>query len=104
MHTLNEVTEEVRRQVIRDYGNRSFEDICRMFIMGLTEEAGEVAGLEKRKIRNFSKDKSRCTPEKYLEELGDVLWYLTACCISNGFTLEDIWKHNVEKLEERYGG
>lgn len=68
-------------------------------VMGLNEEAGEVAGLACRECY-----KSIPMPEyKWLEELGDVLWYLVAAAIAKGFTLEDLWSYNVEKLEGRYG-
>lgn len=68
-------------------------------VMGLNEEAGEVAGLACRECY-----KEIGMPKyKWLEELGDVLWYLTAAAIAKGFTLEDLWQYNVEKLEGRYG-
>ena len=41
-------------------------------------------------------------PELMKEELGDVLWYLTAATLARGLTLEELWQYNVEKLEGRY--
>lgn len=68
-------------------------------VMGLNEEAGEVAGLACRECY-----KHIVMPRyKWLEELGDVLWYLTAAALAKGMTLEDLWRYNVEKLEGRYG-
>lgn len=68
-------------------------------VMGLNEEAGEVAGLACRECY-----KTIAMPRyKWLEELGDVLWYLTAATLAKGMTLEDLWRYNVEKLEGRYG-
>lgn len=68
-------------------------------VMGLNEEAGEVAGLACRECY-----KAIGMPRyKWLEELGDVLWYLTAATMSKGLTLEELWQYNVEKLEGRYG-
>ena len=66
-------------------------------VIGLNEEAGEVAGLLKKHVY---RNKTR-TDEQWIDELGDVLWYLTAAAVIKGFTLEDIWQHNVEKLEAR---
>ena len=66
-------------------------------VIGLNEEAGEVAGLLKKHVY---RNKTR-TDEQWIDELGDVLWYLTAVTVIKGFTLEDIWQHNVEKLEAR---
>ena len=68
-------------------------------IMGLNEEAGEVAGLACRECYKHI----RMPKDKWLEELGDVLWYLTAAVISKGMTLEEIFNYNLEKLEKRYG-
>lgn len=68
-------------------------------VMGLNEEAGEVAGLACRECY-----KDIAMPRyKWLEELGDVLWYLTAATLAKGMTLEELWRYNVEKLEGRYG-
>ena len=68
-------------------------------VTGLNEEAGEVAGLLCREVY-----KKADMPEyKWLEELGDVLWYLTAATLARGLSLEQLWQYNVEKLEGRYG-
>lgn len=66
-------------------------------VIGLNEEAGEVAGLLKKQV---FRGKTR-TDEQWMDELGDVLWYLTAITVIKGFTLEDIWQHNVAKLKAR---
>lgn len=103
MITLAEVQDEVDRQLWRDYADRSFAETKLMLHLGLAEEAGEVAGLMKRVLRNFPKDQERATKENFIDEMGDVLWYLAACCISHEVTLEDVWEHNIKKLKERYG-
>jgi NTP pyrophosphatase (non-canonical NTP hydrolase) len=95
--------EEVTRQIRRDYANRPFEEVRLMLHLGLAEEAGEVAGLMKRVLRNFPKDRVATTKENFINEMGDVLWYLLACCASHNTTLEEVWEHNVKKLKERYG-
>nr|DAM75430.1 MAG TPA: NTP-PPase-like protein [Caudoviricetes sp.] len=67
--------------------------------LGLAEEAGEVAGLATRELwKQIPQD-----PDHWLEELGDVLWYLTAAAACRGYTLEDLYNYNVKKLEDRYG-
>lgn len=103
MSTLAEVQDEISRQIQRDYGNKDYNYRCILCVMGLTEEAGEVAGLMKRVIRGTPKDIERATLEAFMEELGDVLWYLVACCESQGISLEDVWLYNIQKLKERYG-
>ena len=68
------------------------------------EEAGEVSGLVKRTLRNFEKDKSAQNIDRWVEELGDVLWYVTAVASIMEIPLEYIWEQNCKKLEARYGG
>ena len=103
MTTLAEIQKEVAKQVARDYGSEITIQLRTNIALGLAEEAGEVAGLMKRVLRNFPKDRVRATKETFIEEMGDVLWYLTACCEVQGTNLEEIWEYNKQKLEERYG-
>ena len=103
MATLKDVHEDVARQFERDFGDRHINEMRYMCALGLAEESGEVAGIMKRAIRNNSRDKGVVTREHTIEELGDVLWYLTACCIINGTTLDEVYSANVAKLKERYG-
>lgn len=103
MVTLNDVQNEVTRQLIRDYGNEITPTLQANVMFGLAEEAGEVVGLMKRVLRNFPKDKARATKENFIDEMGDVLWYLAACCETQGTSLEEIWRHNICKLQSRYG-
>ena len=103
MVTLADVQNEVNRQIVRDYGERNAQHVSTCMILGLAEEAGEVAGLSKRVFRDFPKDRIRATQENFIDEMGDVLWYLAACCATQGTSLEEIWQHNVEKLKARYG-
>lgn len=103
MATLTDVQKEVTRQLARDYSEQPLKDLAACVFFGLAEEAGEVAGLAKRVIRGFPKDFERTTSENFIEEMGDVLWYLAACCAVKGTSLEEIWEYNIKKLRERYG-
>ena len=68
--------------------------------LGLNGEAGEVADQVKKAIRNDGhiNDERR---EKIIEELGDVLWYLTRIAIEFDASMADIAVNNVEKLQNR---
>ena len=103
MVTLAEIQDEVERQLIRDFSDSTISTMRNMLFLGLAEEAGEVAGLVKRVLRDFPQDRVRATKEHFTEELGDVLWYLTACCIISEVPLEEVWEYNIKKLRERYG-
>ena len=70
-------------------------------ILGLTNEAGEVAG----KLKKIYRDKDGLiSPTDVLEiakELGDVLWYLTCTAYDLEISLEDIAIMNIDKLADR---
>jgi NTP pyrophosphatase (non-canonical NTP hydrolase) len=69
--------------------------------LGLTNEAGEVAG----KIKKIFRDKEGVIGEAEREalkgELGDVLWYLAQVCTELDLTLDEVAEHNIEKLYSR---
>lgn len=102
--TLNDVQKSVSLQIARDYKDRNENEMVYLMVAGLTEEAGEVSGLVKRTLRNFEKDKSAQNIDRWVEELGDVLWYVTAVASIMDIPLEYIWEQNCKKLEARYGG
>lgn len=101
---LKEVQEVVAHEVATELAPRVDGDgLKTMAYMGLAEEIGEVCGLVKRELRGYPKDLERATKEHFVEELGDVLWYLAMCCEIEGTSLDEIWRYNRKKLEERYG-
>jgi NTP pyrophosphatase (non-canonical NTP hydrolase) len=69
--------------------------------LGLTNEAGEVAG----KIKKIFRDKEGVIGEADREalkaELGDVLWYLSQVSTELDLSLDDIAEHNIAKLLDR---
>jgi NTP pyrophosphatase (non-canonical NTP hydrolase) len=77
------------------------------FVMGLTEEAGEVAGVMKRFHRGDDKyigldgDISKLAKEKLIAECGDVLWYIAMIADELMIPLEDIAQYNIDKLADR---
>jgi NTP pyrophosphatase (non-canonical NTP hydrolase) len=77
--------------------------------LGLANEAGEVAGVVKKIIRddanlNMSLTRSevaRMNQEKIKAELGDVLWYLAAVAKEYNLKLSDVAQYNMDKLRDR---
>lgn len=69
--------------------------------LGLSGEAGEVAD-EIKKLYRDGKGFTKKRRDNLFEELGDVLWYVAACCNELGFDMEDVALANIEKLKERY--
>jgi len=70
-------------------------------VMGLCEEAGEVAGKFAKALRD---DEGFITPERkeqITKELGDVLWMVAEIATLLNVPLGDIMEQNIEKLESR---
>jgi NTP pyrophosphatase (non-canonical NTP hydrolase) len=69
--------------------------------LGLTNEAGEVAG----KVKKIFRDRNGVITEEdrqaLKQELGDVLWYLTQICTDLDLTLEEVAEANIAKLFSR---
>ena len=70
--------------------------------LGLAGEAGEVANIVKKIQRDFGGVINDEIRAKLKDELGDVLWYISACADELGLTLEEIAEFNVEKLATRH--
>ncbi len=68
-------------------------------IMGLLEEAGEVAAIFKRVLRGDYNIDVAAT--KLHGELGDILWYVGRVAADNNWSLQEIAEANLEKLESR---
>jgi NTP pyrophosphatase (non-canonical NTP hydrolase) len=64
--------------------------------LGLTSEAGEVAGKIKKLIRDDTYDQ-----EALAQELGDIFWYLVRLCTAIGITPEEVLQKNIDKLMNR---
>lgn len=70
--------------------------------LGLAGEAGEVANIVKKIQRDFGGEITDEIRAKLKDELGDVLWYISACADELGLTLAEIAEFNVEKLAKRH--
>jgi NTP pyrophosphatase (non-canonical NTP hydrolase) len=76
-------------------------------VLGLANEAGEVAGVVKKIIRQDTvstlseEHNDKMNQEKIKAELGDVLWYLAAVAKEYNLKLSDIAQYNLDKLRDR---
>ena len=71
--------------------------------LGLAGEAGEVANIVKKIQRDNGGIINEEIRGKLRDELGDVLWYISACADELGMTLDEIATFNVNKLAKRHG-
>jgi len=69
--------------------------------LGLTNEAGEVAGKVKKIFRDKGGVIGPAEKEALKGELGDVLWYLAQVCTELDLSLDEVAQSNLEKLFSR---
>ena len=65
-------------------------------MLGLMNEAGEVGGAFKKEIRDHIDN-----TELIIDEMGDVLWYLTRLCDVYDIKLSELMVNNMDKLFNR---
>lgn len=70
--------------------------------LGLAGEAGEVANIVKKIQRDHGGLLNDEIRGKLKDELGDVLWYISACADELDLTLTEIAEFNVQKLAKRH--
>jgi len=62
-------------------------------MLGLMNEAGEVGGAFKKEIRDHVDN-----TDLIIDEMGDVLWYLTRLCDVYDIKLSELMTNNIDKL------
>lgn len=86
----------VARQMASLSGGYS-EDLMHA-VIGIASESGELLDAIK---KNFAYGKP-LNQENLLEEAGDLLFYFTALCLIQSWTLEQVAAANMNKLMKRY--
>lgn len=67
-------------------------------LMGLNGEAGECIDI----LKKYMFQGHALDAEHLAKELGDAAWYIAVSAYHLGYSLETIFKMNVDKLRERY--
>lgn len=92
---------EYQKNVIRTMNQSlSYREQLINAMMGINGEAGEAMDILKKVL--FQGHDLGINKAKIIEELGDVLWYLTLATITMGYTLSDVMDENIKKLTKRY--
>lgn len=95
---LNIYQEEAAKTIQKNIANESLSDIIPF--LGIIGEIGSVVSQLKIKLRD---GKSYVAYKKKLcEELGDVLWYISAIATQNELSLEDVATSNLSKINDRF--
>ena len=94
------ITEVITPDLYENYASQTAifpkEKALEYLALGLTSEAGEVAGKVKKLIRDGKGDKKAIA-----SEIGDVLWYCAMLAKETDVPLNDIMKENLRKLHSR---
>ena len=70
-------------------------------VLGLANEAGEVAGKLKKLIRGDELPPGPSWVDIIGDELGDVLWYVAQVCEELGISMQTVAENNLKKLSSR---
>lgn len=89
---------EYQRLAEKTAGTADNNDRILYTALGLAGEAGEIADLTKKLVFHHHPYDGK----KFLDELGDVQWYLAMNAVAHGYTLAQVMEHNINKLRERY--
>ena len=92
--TLN----DYQKAAERTSGNLTSWDKIRNGCYGLNGEAGECIDI----LKKVEFQGHEFEPNRLIDELGDVLWYVAQTATGLGITLEDVAQGNIKKLEKRY--
>jgi len=97
--------EEFCLSVDETYNSPCTDAVCLMhYATGLAAETGEVLELLQKAIRKDKKVDVFINNVELINELGDVLWYLTRLANHNGISLKRVIACNRAKLLRRHGG
>jgi NTP pyrophosphatase (non-canonical NTP hydrolase) len=80
----------------RDKDNELFHRV-----LGLVGEAGEVAEIIKKLVRDHNGDLAKLDRDDMQKELGDILWYIATLADYLDMSMEEIASKNIAKLADR---
>lgn len=80
--------------------DRSSNEAVSISLLGLSGEVGELSTEYKKKIRDG--DSYKIFREKIVEEMGDIMWYLSSIATHEGIEFSEILHNNVKKINERW--
>lgn len=69
--------------------------------LGLVGEAGEVANVVKKVLRDDNNVMTEEKRNKIIAEMGDVMWYMARLAETIGVPMTEVLQLNKEKLESR---
>ncbi|MBT2970512.1 MAG: nucleoside triphosphate pyrophosphohydrolase family protein [Candidatus Thiodiazotropha sp. (ex Ctena orbiculata)] len=79
---------------------KTSDEALSIVMLGLNGEVGSLSTEYKKKIRDG--DKHTLFKEKLIEELDDIIWYLTSIATIEDIPLSQILKYNLKKTKDRW--
>ena len=92
---------DYQRAAMRTARAKDAPDEFMHLVLGLVGEAGEIAELVKKLVRDKNSDLSLLDRDQVAAELGDVLWYAAVLAEFHGLSLNDVAEQNIHKLADR---
>ena len=90
--------DEYQKLAMRTASDASKNNLILNGVMGLCGEAGECIDIVKKHMfQGHELDR-----QKLIDEASDCFWYLAAIASGLEVSLEEIARHNIEKLKKRY--
>ena len=89
---------EYQKEADRTSGNLSNWDKVRNGCYGLNGESGECIDI----LKKYEFQHHTFDPNRMIDELGDVLWYVAQTATGLGISLEEVANYNIKKLRKRY--
>lgn len=93
-YSLNEYQKAASRTIPTPEDTSAMRDHA---LFGMSSEVGELLGLYQKLYQGHAFD-----PDHAKKELGDILWMVAEYATAMSWTLEDVAKTNIEKLQKRY--
>lgn len=111
VHPVSRTNTNTIKWTLDEYQHRAYQNIQEHYnqkeemmhwAIGLGEEAGEALSVVKHRYYAGCYKDDDDMIEDLVNELGDVLWHISALCTVLGIGLDDVAKYNVAKLNNRY--
>lgn len=80
--------------------NKDSQEARTIVMLGLSGEVGTLETEYKKKLRDG--DRHELFKEKIMEEIGDIIWYLSSIATIENISLSKILKSNLKKTRERW--
>jgi len=90
--------DEYQNLALRTNNTNDFEKNIVASALGLCGESGEVGDT----VKKWYAQGHSLNSDNVIEELGDIMWYVSLMAYTLGYTLSEVATINIEKLRKRY--